>query len=90
MVPGCLAFVLTAGCTPAPSPHRAVLELYMAADGATRCVNADGASWKARQGCCPEGFSVAGFSAGAGTAYYDAESGAKKVTYRTVVCLQDP
>lgn len=88
-----LIAIFLIGCTPPAStpaaPSRAVLEVYTAADGTTRCVEVKDGVWHASPSCCPAGFSVAGFSAPAATAYEHSTESIKKFTYRHVICLQD-
>jgi hypothetical protein len=78
----------TLGCAEADR-SRAVLNLYMHADGQTKCVELQGNTLVANPTCCPEGFSVAGFASPAATAYHHPDEGAKKYQYRHVVCLED-
>jgi hypothetical protein len=79
---------VTLGCTQ-PDRSRAVLNLYMHADGETKCVELEGNTLVANPRCCPEGFSVAGFASPAATAYHHPDLGARKYQYRHVVCLED-
>ena len=91
--------VTLTGCQTA-SP-RAVVEIYMHPNGLSNCVMTDGSKWVADASCCPVGFTLAGFSAPAVTAFESdvtEKDGDEVVTkkktsrriYRHVVCLQDP
>ncbi len=81
---------LAAACdSPQPARSRAVLTLYTHADGKTKCVSISGDTLKADPGCCPDGFTLAGFASPAATAYHHPEEGVKKYQYRHVVCLED-
>jgi len=73
-----------------PDRSRAVLNLYTHRDGKTKCVTFDDDRLMADPGCCPTGFSVAGFATPTATAYHHPEDGVKKYQYRHVVCLEDP
>lgn len=81
--------LLLAACNEPGPPARAVVELYYGADGKTRCVDGDDDRWTDR-GCCPAGFSAAGYSVPTATAYDNADGATKRTLYRHVVCLQDP
>lgn len=88
-------FALLVGCPPPPSssPSKAVVELYRHPNGLSNCVEEDGEKWKADPSCCPAGFTVAGFSVPAVTAFVEptGEDGARKIDrkiYRHVVCME--
>ncbi|MCO4743166.1 MAG: hypothetical protein KC912_00155 [Proteobacteria bacterium] len=88
--------VALAGCQPAPielppapPPARAVVELYMHADGKTNCVEQSEGEWRANATCCPDGFSPAGFSAPAATLYLDADGKPARRLFRHLVCMEN-
>jgi len=84
-----LLCALAAAACSEPDRARAVLTLYIHPDGQTKCVEVNGTAMTANPSCCPVGFSVAGFSSPAVTAYHHPEEGVKKYQYRHVVCLED-
>lgn len=87
--------LFTLGCPtpaeppPAPEAPRATLELYMHPDGKTNCVESADGEWQAVPSCCPDGFSLAGFSAPAVSLYLTEEEREIRRIYRHVVCLED-
>lgn len=81
--------VLLAACDPPPSrPARATVDLYMHPNGLSRCVEEDGEKWKADPSCCPQGFTLAGFSVPSVTQTADADGKVTRRLYRHVVCLE--
>ena len=71
------------------APARGSLHLYMHIDGKTRCVEESSGEWRANATCCPRGFSPAGFSTGAATAFTNSEDVETRRLYRHLVCLED-
>ena len=84
-----------AACAPPPEPpppaepSRAVIEVYKHPDGRTNCVEEASGEWRGKPSCCPEGFSMVGFSAPAATVYVDEGGSSNRRIYRHLVCLED-